>query len=175
MCPALPALDRYTALGLPGEAVDHGKPRARALADVLGREERIENPRRHRVRHAGAAVGDRDLDIVARRQVGLVRRQAKIGERDVQRAALGHGIAGVVGEVEDRLFQLAWTDVAVPEIRRAGNARLDVLAQRAAQHVDEAGRQPAGMHRLAPVGPAPRKAEQPFGERGAAPPAASAG
>ena len=62
---ALLAADLDAAAGLLDEAEHHAEPEPGALADILGREERIENPVANGLRDAGAGVGDVDDDIVA--------------------------------------------------------------------------------------------------------------
>ena len=62
---ALGAVDPDMAARLLGEAVDHRQPEAGALADRLGREERLEDLRERVRRHADAGVADADDGVVA--------------------------------------------------------------------------------------------------------------
>ena len=54
------------AAALLHDAVHRGQAEARALAVLLGREERFEDARRRLRVHAGAGIADRHLDVVAR-------------------------------------------------------------------------------------------------------------
>ena len=69
---AFAALDAERAAGLAGDAVDLGEAEAGALAERLGREERLGRARGDLGAHAEAGVGDRDADIVAGGEVGAV-------------------------------------------------------------------------------------------------------
>src|SRR5689334_12286864 len=59
------ALHRDAAAMTIDDAVNDRQAEARTLADVLGREERIEDLRDHVGRDPGAVVGDGDLDLLA--------------------------------------------------------------------------------------------------------------
>ena len=102
-------IDPHLPARLPGEAVDHRQPEPGALADRLGGEERIEGARDHVGRHAGAGVGDAERDVLPRRQVALARGalvEPFVGGLDGEAAAVGHGVARVDAEVEQRVLEL---------------------------------------------------------------------
>ena len=98
------------AAALADEAVDHRQAKARALAEVLRREERLENPLADVVRDPDALVGDLEHD-------GLSGMREHVRERLVivaggeprahgDRSAIGHRIARVDDQVEDDLLHL---------------------------------------------------------------------
>ncbi len=104
------AVDLAVAIGLPGEAVDHRQAKPRALADRLGGEERVEGALDHLGRHAGTGVGDADADVLAGTHaarvgsVGAV--EVCVAGLDGERATVGHGVAGIDDQVEDRALEL---------------------------------------------------------------------
>ena len=59
------------AAGLLDKTVDHAEPEPRALADLLGREERLEDALGDLRRDSGAGVLDANPDIVAGLQFGI--------------------------------------------------------------------------------------------------------
>ena len=103
------------AARLLGEAENHAQAQAAALADLLGGEEGLEDVVDILRGYAGAGIGDREPDVMARRYIalcgGVVVIQFDVGGFDGQPAALRHGIAGVHGQVEQRTFQLARVDL----------------------------------------------------------------
>ena len=115
--------DPHLAAGLLGETIDHRKPKASALADGLGREKRLEGARHDIGRHARAGVGYADRDILARLHVALARAaviDTDVGGLDGELAAVGHGVAGIDAQVEDRVLKLVRIAQARPE---AGHER----------------------------------------------------
>ena len=63
--------------------------------------------------------------------------QQEVRRRHFERAAIRHGIAGVDGEVEQHLLDLAGIDLDAPQIGRQRADELDVLADDAPEHVLE--------------------------------------
>jgi len=57
-----------------------------------------------------------------------------ITRRDDEAAALGHGVAGIDGEVDDDLFELAWVDLHRAEFGALRELERDVLADEALEH-----------------------------------------
>src|SRR4051794_29557245 len=76
------ALDHDAAAVPVDDAVDNREAEAGALADVLGREERIEDLRDHVGRDAGPVVGDGDLDVVRLLPGGDADRAAAVSRTD---------------------------------------------------------------------------------------------
>ena len=91
-----------------GDRVRHRQSQAGALADGLGREERIEDFRLHFLGHAGPVVVDLEDDGVA---VGIVPRPQDQGAAAVR---VEHGLLGVHDQVEENLLDL----VRIGEHRR---------------------------------------------------------
>ena len=134
-------------------SVDGRQAEARALAERLRREERVEDPlNTSRCVHADARVSDLEHSIGTRRdfpaRVGLVEPLAAGPDR--QLAALRHRVAGVHGQVQDDLLELA--AVAEYRLRRARGVRhnLDVLRDDPSQHRQQVGHEArqADDHRL---------------------------
>src|SRR5262249_2605803 len=96
--------------GLFDDAVDGREAETGALADLLGREERLEALVQNVRRDAGPSVGDLDQHIVGRRHA-LVSVARAVSGSDVrgahpELAAVRHGIAGVDREIDDHLLEL---------------------------------------------------------------------
>ena len=93
--------------------------------------------------HAAAVVGDRQHHVFARRQHS--RRVRKTGVEfgvsgfDGQAAAPRHSVAGVDGQIQNHLFDLAAIRFDQSQIRRAGGLQLDVLADQPAQYFFHVG------------------------------------
>ena len=108
--PAEFRVDLDVAVRLLDEAVDHRQPEARALADRLGGEERIEGAGDHVGRHAGAGVGDGEHDILARprpaRAPQRPRRASALAVSIVSRPPSGMASRRVDGEVQQRVLEL---------------------------------------------------------------------
>src|SRR6266511_1294942 len=81
------------------DAVNDREPEPRALADVLGGEERIEDPRQHVGRDAGTVVAHGDLDLAVAPRGDNLDRAARL--------ALADRLGGVRDQVHEHLIQLA--------------------------------------------------------------------
>ena len=123
---------------------EHGRePEPGALAGGLGRVERLEQVAADLLVHADARVADRQQDVRAGRALAVLgdlrRLELDVGGLDRQRAAVGHRVARVGGEVEDHALHLR----AVGLDRREPVAELDrdadVVADDALQHPLHAG------------------------------------
>ena len=107
-CPGV-LVDLDVAVGLLGKAERLAEAEAGSLADLLGREERLEDRVEMFRRDAGAGVGDRDGDEVA-----AARRTGRAGQgwrrtllhADRQPAFAVHGVAAVDGEIDQRGLEL---------------------------------------------------------------------
>ena len=132
-------LDVAVALG--DDAVHRREAEAGALARLLGGEERLEGARPRRLVHAAAGVGDLEHEVVAGgggdEDAAVVLVQLDVGGPDGERAALGHGVAGVDGEVEQHLPELARIGAQLAELRIEEQAQLDVLADHAAEQLGD--------------------------------------
>ena len=86
------------------------RPEPRALALLLGREERLEDPLARRGVHARAGVGHREHHVGAGHDAGVSRRvggvELHVGRLDGQLASPRHGVASVHDEVHQDLLDL---------------------------------------------------------------------
>jgi hypothetical protein len=125
--------------GLLDEPVDHAQPEAGALAHALGREEWIEDLVADGRRNAAAGIAHCDHDIVAGRSLGM-RVSVRFIERDVaglerELSALGHGIARVDREVEQRRGELGGIDKRGPGMFVERHLDLDLFAERGSEQL----------------------------------------
>src|SRR5262245_21926861 len=91
------------------EAVDHREAQAAARAELLGREERLENARDCGLVHPLAGVLDKDLDIAPRHDLklgGFRLMNEPACAVHHKAAASGHGIAGIQHKVEEGVLEL---------------------------------------------------------------------
>ena len=119
-------------------------------------------------------VGHRQQDVLARgksvlavgRDIGFV----EIGVRrlDGQAAAIGHRVAGVDGEVEDRVFELIGIDRDLPQAACEHGLDGDGLADRPAQQFRHALHQPVDVDRLDLLRMLAGEREQALHQRGGA-------
>ena len=86
----------------------HRQAEAGALADALGREERLDRARQRRLVHADAGVGDRQADIVAGRQLRAMpgADRLALGARCVSVPPSGMASRAFTAEVEERHLEL---------------------------------------------------------------------
>ena len=98
------------------DRVGHGQAEPRPLADVLGREKRIEDLRLHILRYAGPIIGDFEDDRIAI--------EIMPGADDQHAAAVGadHRLLGVDDQVEQDLLNLVRVG---KRLRQASGERLD--------------------------------------------------
>nr|WP_239700487.1 hypothetical protein [Massilia sp. 9096] len=118
--------DAHGAARLAREAVHHRQAQARALPHRFGGEEGIEGVRQHVRRHAGAAVAHAHQHVLA----GLARGDGGVAGLDVDRSALEHGVARVVGQIEQRASQLVGIAQRGPQAHRQARAHGDGRAER---------------------------------------------
>src|SRR5262249_56789027 len=108
--------------GLLDETVDGCKTKPGALADVLGGVERIEDLIDYFGRDSGAGIGNLDQHVFADRHALVLQAPALLGAdvagADRQHAAVGHGVAGIDREIDDRLLELSDVGLDLPEIAR---------------------------------------------------------
>ena len=104
----------------------------------LGREERVEGGRLRRRVHAGARVPHRHEDHQPAAHVQRARPlvvELAAADVDAERAAIGHGIAGVGREAEDGLLDLAGIGEDLGRLLGDGDRDLDLLAHQPRQHL----------------------------------------
>ena len=159
------------AAGLLDEAVDLRQAEAGAFADPLGGEERLEGLADDLRRHPRAAIADEDADILPGRDlcfagVGLVEEDIRRLDREL--ATIGHRVARVDGEVEQRALELGRVDEGRP--KSAGEHVLDDdgLAQGPAQHIRHAGDEAVDGKRLRRERLAARESEEAMDQKRAA-------
>src|SRR4051812_20704443 len=100
------AVDLDVPARLLDEAEYHAEIKAGASADFLGGEKGFEYSIEKFGGNSGAAVADGNHDIIADRDLAMHARIIFV-EKDVaalerELAAVGHGVAGVQGKVQDR-------------------------------------------------------------------------
>ncbi len=124
--PAPGALQADRAARLVHETVNHAEAKAGAVPGALGGEERLEGARLRGLVHAAAGVDHLDQHMIARRLLGRARRGIAHGQG--QRAAVGHGVARIVGEVDDGAVELRGIDLDRPQSPRDLDVEHDLLA-----------------------------------------------
>ena len=137
------AVDGDEAAGLLDDAVGRRQSEPGALADLLGREEGLEDALEMRLGDAGAGIDHLDQHVIAGGQdlgAPLQRgREGDVGGADRQRAARGHGVPRVHREIDDDLLELSLVDLDQPEVAAVDDVELDVDADQAAQEVGQLG------------------------------------
>ena len=155
---------KMCAAGLLDDAVDGRKAEPGALADLLGREERLEDLGLDLRRNAGAGVLDLDQHIVGRRQrlvaEGRDLRRLDVARADRQRAAVRHRVAGIDGEVDDHLLELVEVGLDRPEVAAVHELQLDLLAEQPLQQDREVRQHVAERQHLRPQRLPAREGEQ---------------
>ncbi|CAN5420767.1 hypothetical protein BH09PSE6_BH09PSE6_14380 [soil metagenome] len=155
------------------EAVELRQAEAGALADRLGREERFERLGQHVGRHAGAAVGDRQQHVLPRHHVAFARRvvlvEFGVGRLDDDAPALGHRIARVDADVEQRTLELVDVAARGPRAARQHGRHGDVFTDGAPDQLFHRRHHRVEHHRLGIERLTPRERQQALGQsRGAA-------
>ena len=167
------AVQQHAAAALVHEAVDHRQPQAAALAEALGGEEGLEDPRLRGLVHADAGVGDADAHMAAGQHLGLGRlgrvEQALVG-LDAQLAALGHRVAGVDRQVQDRALELVRVGARdqAPVRRLQRGQQPHRVRQRAHQQLRGIGHHLADIDRARRQRLLAREGQQPADQVGAA-------
>ena len=128
-------VDRAARVG--DDAVHGRQPQARALAGVLGGEEGLEGAVAHLLGMPGPVVDHGDAHAVGH-----------AGHGDGQRAAVGHRVARVDGEVDQHLLELRAIGEHGQQAGADGDAQRDALAQRAVEQALEVAQQAADVEHL---------------------------
>ena len=150
-------LDRDVAARVGDDAVHGREAEPGALARGLRGEERLEGAVGDVGLHAGALVGDPHGDGVA-----------LAGDGDAQRAAVGHRVAGVDGEVHEHLLQARAVGEDRGQVVADGDLQLDELAERAREQRLEVGDERADVEHLGVHDLAAAEHQQLARERGGA-------
>ncbi len=120
------------AAGLFDDAVDHRQPETRALAYLLGCEERLEYLVHDVGRNTGAGIGHLDQHHVLMRHVGIIEtghfRGRDVAGAQRQLAALGHRVARIDAKIDQHLLELRQVSLHRPEIAAVFDIELDVGA-----------------------------------------------
>ena len=128
------AVGEDVAAGLLDDAVDGGQAEPGALADLLGGEERLEDAADHVGRDADAGVLHLDQQVFAGGDAELGELQAfalgDVAGADGEGAAVGHGIPGVDGQVDDDVLELGLVGLDVPQVAAGQDLERHLLAQR---------------------------------------------
>ena len=152
---ALPhlAVNADVAAGLLGKAVDHRQPQTGALPNRLGGKKRLEHARQHIGRHPDPGIRHRNHRIVAGlqafMQTGIALVKRGVGGAYGQRAAVGHGVAGIDGQVQHCAFELVVVAACKPYAFAKGHHQFNMLAQRAAHQLFHGTDQAVDVHRFA--------------------------
>ena len=161
-------VDPHLPARLAHEAVDHRQAEARALADRLRREERVERLGDDIRAHAGAGIGHAEREVLAGIEVALLGAtvvEPFVGGLDGDAPAIRHRVAGVDAEVEQRILELARIDQHRPQPARGHHFEGDRRADGAAEQILHAHHQPVHVGGLRVQGLAPREGEQAVGQR----------
>ena len=150
----------HAAAGLLGKTVDLAQPQSGPLADLFGREERLEHARQNIRSDTAPGIRHADLDELAAQTI-LCRTACERHRprTDRQRPSAPHGVACIHCKIEHRQLELARInlDRAAPGNRHFGG---DIAAQRSIEHVLELGEMLGEIdHRRRKRLP-PRKGEQ---------------
>jgi hypothetical protein len=119
-------------------AEDRGQAQTGPLAGRLGSEEGLEDPRLHVLGHSRAAVGHREKHVATHVGIPMQSQVARV-EHDFLRldgeaSPPGHGVAGVDGQVEHDLLELAGIDLDPTQRGEEQGGEHDVLANQAPEH-----------------------------------------
>ena len=120
-------------------------------------------------RDAAAGVVDADADIVAGGKIGgLGLVQGDVVDLDAEIAAPAHRVAGVDGEVEDRILELGGIGPDVPDVVGEAGVDGDPLADRAVDQFEHVLDQLGRRDRLGQQGLGAGEGEQAAGQSGGA-------
>src|SRR6185312_17561225 len=99
------AFDPRRSARLARHSIDHAETEAGSFSDLLGGEEGLERSLGNVGRHSGPSVVDRKLDIIAVLEI-RVAGDAKLARGKAKNASVGHGVARVYRQIEDRDLEL---------------------------------------------------------------------
>ena len=110
------------AAALLDNSQNRGKAQASSFADPFRGEERLEDVRPHFRVHSDPGVAHGHHRVTPGREIrigGIGLREGHVGRRNGQRAAFGHGVPRVQGEVHDRAADFARVGPHLPQRGRA--------------------------------------------------------
>ncbi len=169
------AVHEDAAAVLLDDALHGGQPQPGALAAGLRGEEGVEDPVQRVGVHAGAVVAHGEAHVGARleglqdrtRRVRDVRRDLDIGRLHGERAAAGHGVPGVDGQVDEDLLRLDRVDEHGMQVLLQRQLHRDVLPEERGQHRLLLGDGGGEVHDLALDGLAAAEGQELPGQAGA--------
>src|SRR5690349_11586313 len=126
------------AIQLLGEAEHLAEPKPCSLPETFGREEGLEYPLHHFGGHPTAAIADAQGDMLALQAFWLAL-QDNVVRCNPKRAAVGHCVARVEGEVEQHELERSGVRVDGPQLIGDFGDQLDVAAQRRAKKRRDVG------------------------------------
>ncbi len=151
------------AIVLLDDAIDLRQAQSSTLTRRLGGEERFEQVGQVLRRNAGAVVAHRQAHPRARGQVGqrrrLARRQRQRRQAEGEMTAVGHGVAGVEGQVHQHLLQLGGVAMHYRLGQVVAHREADIFRQGPFQQFDHCARQREQVERGASQGRAPTEIE----------------
>src|SRR5207302_9376355 len=113
------AVDLYVTAGLLDETVYLAEPETRAGIDRFCREERLEGAVHDLLGHAGAVIGHRDHDVLARQDLrigpAITLVEKGVAGFECQLAAVAHRVARIDREVQQRAFEFIGIDLDAPQ------------------------------------------------------------
>jgi hypothetical protein len=119
------------------------EPETRPLSHLFRREERLEDVFERLRLDARSGVGHLEADVDSRLDGRVLGRVALVdafrARTDRQRAAARHCVAGVDGEIDDDLLELAAVGDDRRQERVGNDADLDLLADQPREHRRQAG------------------------------------
>ncbi len=122
-------------------AMDRGKPQARAFAHILGGVERVEYAAKHLRAHPAAGVRHLQADKLARTRFETLARGGLVEYRqaggNVNRSAARHGVPGVERQIDEDLFHVPLVRARRRQVRLAIKMQLISLADELAQHLGQ--------------------------------------
>src|SRR5262245_36232700 len=141
-------IDPDMSMALSGEAIHHRQAKSGAFTQRFGGEERIEHAVEDRLADAGPGVADGYGDVLTRferaRGGGAIVEPFVSGFDD-DLSAVGHRVARVDAQVEQRVFQLVRVDHGEPYPARGYRLYLDRGADCASHQFDKIGHQPVDV------------------------------
>ena len=106
----------------------HRKAQSRSSAHALGGKERVPGAGQRLGAHAAPGVGHRELQVLSLRKAQAHWRRSVGGGGDGDHTSVGHGVASIDREVEERHFQL----VRIRQDKRQSLGQDDVDTDRGA-------------------------------------------
>src|SRR4030043_2432372 len=118
-------------------AVDRRQTKTRSL--VLRRKKRLENPFAYFGGHPATCIAHRKSHIMAGgyphvgASVNFI--QVCIGRLNDELSSVGHGVSGINGQIENRLFNLPWVSPDAIQLRCLKGDQFNVLADDPPEHL----------------------------------------